>query len=401
MNDLEIRRYLKKITSSEVFARSSVYKRLLDYLTEATLRGEKPKETTIGIDVFNHSADDPSTSNIRVHIHKLRKNLAVYYGNEGKHDSICFSIPKGGYSIEFMDKKHESVKKQSKYVLFIMLTIIIAGLATNIYLITSKQTNYTKLKKTNFWHELLNKDKKTILVVGNYFIFRDIKKLKEENIVWNIRDIRINSDEDLQNFLSKNNNLTQSDYKALTDVAYMSFDVFRALPYIIPLLEENNVKYQIITSSDFNWNLFSDCNIVYIGSFKNLKSLSPIIEKLNITFNDEDYTLRCSDPDKPRIYTPYLTGENTFVDYALITKIPRSNNNAIYLFASAHGIGTIALVKHFTQLNSLKSFRNDIMKEDEYFYSIFKTEGLNRGIESFNMVNYKNINDTLTKNFWH
>ena len=401
MNDLEINKYLNKITSSEVFVRSSIYKKLLEYLTEATLKEEKPKEITIGIDVFNHSPDDPSTSNIRVHIHKLRKNLAVYYSKEGIKDSIRFKIPKGGYSIAFENRRHVATKKGNRKILVSLLALVFVGLLLNVYFFVSQKTDYSGLKRTSFWHEIFNKDKETVVVVGNYFMFRDMKRSEDHGQIWNIRDIQINTEQGLKDYINSTDRLNTDDYKELKDVAYLSFDVFRILPYLIPLFYENEVNYQIVTSTDFKWYLYDDCNVVYIGSFKNLQSISLITDKLNITFDNETFTLKCDDPDKPRMYTPYVGNNIEVMDYALVAKIPRSNNNAIYLFASTHGIGSIETVNYFSDPGTLKTFEEDFLKPDKYFKAIFKTEGIERSIESFNMENYKAINDSSLYNFWH
>ena len=110
MSDVEIRKQLDKILSSSAFSLSGVYKRLLEYLTDATLKGEKPKEFTIGHEVFGQEVNDPSTSRVRVSVFKLRKRLDKYYKDEGIHDELFFTIPKGGYSLEFVNRKDISHK---------------------------------------------------------------------------------------------------------------------------------------------------------------------------------------------------------------------------------------------------------------------------------------------------
>jgi len=400
MSDIETNKYLNKITNSEIFARSSINVSLLQYLTEATLKGEKPKEVTIGIDVFHYSVDDTNSSNVRVHIHKLRKKLDEYYSKEGINDNIRFRIPKGGYSMVFENRRNIATHKSNRKLLLFVLALILIGLLVNIYFLIPKDTDYTQLSKTGFWNELLDNNKETIIVVGNYFVFRDMNRQEKYDRFWNIRDIQINSSDDLRYYLEDVDSLNARDYAAITDVAYMSFDVLRALPYVIPMLYANGINYQIITSSDFNWHLYDNYNILYIGSFKNMQPLVPITDKLHLTFNNEDFSLTCSDPDMPRIYTPHMSATGEFVDYSLVSKTPRSNNNAVYIFASTHGIGTIASLKYFSQLNTFEVFDENVKMNDPFFKAIFKTGGLERSIETFNLVEFKPLTDSVLVNFW-
>ena len=70
MNETEIRKFLSKIIGSDAFQRSDTLRRLLQYLTEASLKGEHPKEFTVGLDVFNQKAEDPASSKVRVYVYK-------------------------------------------------------------------------------------------------------------------------------------------------------------------------------------------------------------------------------------------------------------------------------------------------------------------------------------------
>ena len=92
------RSYLKKILESQEFSRAQKYQRLLQYLVDASLEGEIPKEVTIAHEVFfeDNAYDTGSTTKVRVYIHNLRKKLDSYYTSEGKNNlfsSIDFLPP--------------------------------------------------------------------------------------------------------------------------------------------------------------------------------------------------------------------------------------------------------------------------------------------------------------------
>lgn len=406
MNDIEIRKQLNKIIHSNAFSLSGVYKRLLDYLTEATLKGEKPKEFTIGHAVFHQEVDDPGTSRVRVSVYKLRKRLAKYYKEEGADDPIYFSIPKGGYSLKFTTKKeiaHKdrmiSPKKKIKILWFVLLVFALSGIINLVYNI-KQETDYHKLKRTAFWDELIHNQKKTIVIAGDFFAYRDLKYEKEYGRYLNVRDIQINTEEQLNAYIASDTNLKQEDYAILRDVSYMPRDALFSMQYFFPLLYENKIDYQIILSSDFNWETYKDYNLIYIGAFKNLKSLSVLTDKLKVKYDQNDHFLSVQHGGETNTYeSTFLLNKN--IDYTLVSKLPGSYKNVIYLFVSDNDIGCIEAAKFFTQINLVKQFENTILKDDIFFKSIYKTEGIVRTSVTFDLVEYEAIKDSVLVNFWH
>ena len=399
MSDIDIRKYLEKIVGSESFSRSEIYKRLLEYLTEATLKGEKPKEFTIGLDVFNQKADDPASSNVRVYVHKLRKKLDNYYTKEGLHDQVYFSIPKGAYTLSFKDRKDVFHGKQIKKVWLIIMGILLIALI-NFIILFSQRSDYQQLGNTSFWSELVENKKPTVVVAGDFFVYADEKLTSKDGRYRNIRDVQINTEEQLRAYVNSNDSLDLKDYEILKNVSYMPRDALFSMPYIVPLLERNGIDYQIVLSSNFKWEVFNDHNIIYLGSLKNLRSLSLLTEKLNVIFDHITGTLTLTGPDEPRSYTSYFLNQDN-LDYTLLSKMPGPNNNVIYFFASNHDIGVIESVKYFMNLESLNRFNKNTLKDASFFRAIFKTEGIERTGVTFKMMEYEPIIDSTLYNFWN
>jgi len=407
MNKVEIAKYLEKILESKTFSLSGVYKRLLEYLTEETLKGEKPKEFTIGHAVFKQEVDDPNSSRVRVSIHKLRKRLEKYYSSEGADDKIVFSIPKGGYTVEFKTKSSSAYKartditikyKQLKKI-GIGIVVIVSMILIYFILLKPNSSEYNKLKRTSFWNELINNDKKTIIVAGDFFVFRDIKSERENNRFLNIRDIQINNEEQLKQYIDSNN-LDPNDFVALTDVTYMPRDALFSMQNIFPILYENKIDYQVILSSDFNWDTYKDYNIVYIGAFKNLKSLNILTMKLKVRYDNLDHVIYFNTGEKVNSYPSYFL-ENKNIDYTLVSKLPGANNNVIYLFVSDNDIGCIEATQRFTNYDSIKSFEKNILNDANYFKALYKAEGIIRTGITFDMIEYEPITDSTLSGFWH
>ena len=99
----EVIQHLDRLLKSDLIRRSASLCHLLQYLVDRALQadGEHIKESIIAIDVFHRSGDfDSRTDNIvRVHAHRLRKILDLWYTGDGVTDRIRFVIPKGNYML--------------------------------------------------------------------------------------------------------------------------------------------------------------------------------------------------------------------------------------------------------------------------------------------------------------
>jgi Tol biopolymer transport system component len=92
---------LKKLLVSREFANAERLARLLRYIVEHTLAGDRDglKESVIGVEVFDRPADyDPKSEPIvRTEARRLRARLDEYYLDPSRSPSVRILIPKGGY----------------------------------------------------------------------------------------------------------------------------------------------------------------------------------------------------------------------------------------------------------------------------------------------------------------
>src|ERR1044072_3673698 len=97
----EIRAALARMAASEAFRGSPQLVAFLRYVVEATLRGasERIKGYTIAVEALGRADDfDPQADPIvRVEAMRLRRALARYYDNGGKHDPVVIDLPLGNY----------------------------------------------------------------------------------------------------------------------------------------------------------------------------------------------------------------------------------------------------------------------------------------------------------------
>ena len=100
------REELRRIVTSPVFEDSARLIRFLTYAVEETLagRGGVLKESVIGVEVFERDpAYDPKIDPIvRVQARRLRAKLDAWYAAGGKSSAVRITLPKGGYTPEFV-----------------------------------------------------------------------------------------------------------------------------------------------------------------------------------------------------------------------------------------------------------------------------------------------------------
>ena len=97
----DIRRQMRAIISSSLFARSVRMKRFLRFIVEQTLNGKSHllKEYSIAVEVYDKSESfdarlDPI---VRVEAGRLRAKLREYYDQKGRHDPVHITLPKRTY----------------------------------------------------------------------------------------------------------------------------------------------------------------------------------------------------------------------------------------------------------------------------------------------------------------
>lgn len=100
----EVRAQLQRILSSSVFLNSKRYAAVLKYIVDQTLAGsgDRLKERTIGIEVFDRTPDyDTSTDHaVRSAVAEVRKRLAQYY-QQAHRDPIRIEVQPGSYMPQF------------------------------------------------------------------------------------------------------------------------------------------------------------------------------------------------------------------------------------------------------------------------------------------------------------
>ncbi len=385
----EKRRILEKIIHSEEFANNEVYQKFLSYLVEASIEKRNLKEATIAMEYFDRNArfnpaEDPT---VRVHFHNLRKKLQTYYLSEGKEDKIRLCAPKGKYEISFdqveIPRSNPKFRISLRNISFFLLFPLAFGV---IYLWSSNKetrkvlSQYQHQNNEWIWSEFFENDKPILLVFGDYYGYEiyngDIKRRVT------IRDETINSENDLELFLSKypdfNDMITKRGKSALLrrDVEWFW--------NIVPLLYPHYQNIQVKICSQLDWKDIQDNNIIFLGSFKTLGIFNYFINKSKIRYEHFPHQIHLLNSEKDTLKTfRSLYAEVPFKkynkDYAIALKIPGPANNHIFIFAGFYFIGIDGALKYFMHpsIRTQKSanISETIQQKPKYFESIFEVEG--------------------------
>ncbi len=174
---------MEHVLSSTAFRSSTSLRRLLEYLTERTLHGEAHdlKEYRIGVEgLGKHESYDPRVDpSVRVQVGRLRSRLTEYYQDEGSHDAIVISIPKGGFSVVFDERTVEPAagvpvvidqppaRMTTRLKLIVFTALLLIG--TIVFFVSRAKSTPGRDQATAFqelWEPYLSSDRPTLISLG-------------------------------------------------------------------------------------------------------------------------------------------------------------------------------------------------------------------------------------------
>ena len=379
----EILAQLEKILSDKNFSRSKINGRLLAYLVQCTLDSTEIKETTIGIKFFGEKYDPIKSDNkVRVYIYHLRKKLEEYYEN-ADHNEIVFYIDKGQYKVRF-DQYHKIKTKNSNLKRNILIALATAITATICIVCCSKPTNH-------FWNSLINNNLNTSVVFGDYFTIEAPLPTGGKGI---IRDYKINSEEEFQNYLEKNPK--QNNSLEVSSQHYFNWVAPYCSKEITKFLVKYDYPFEIIQISEWSVSQLENENIVYFGQTKSMGVLKDILIENFPQYSYRNEGIIRKDPitKKTTIYQDVVSYEDKIVDYTIVSKITSPTGNELRFFLSDQDCGAISALQFFTNNDSVNAFylRHNIELENDFF-ALFKVTGWHRKTYNMELILLDKKND--------
>ncbi len=359
----KISQTLEKLLNSKTFSKPGVYKDLLNYLVNCSLKGETPKEQQIALDVFGKKADLDKELNVRVYILNLRNKLKEYYQNEGKDDTVILEIPKGKYQVEFKFLTYKSFRRSlEKYSLALFISGFLLVVFSFILLLNNDKF---RQPKQAIWKGFLKPDYPVLIVLGDHYFFTDSVATGR---LGSSRDTRINSDEDLDAYLKihpeaigkiRKNNTTYINRQA-------PIGLFRLMNMFGGGVAQVEMKY----SSQLKWEDTRNKHLIFIGSVKTLRFLKPTLEKAGLKYDLEHASFTYQTADSTLFFDNrhdnYLNHE-----YSSLVHFCTADKRKVLFLLSDDDLGNIAAMKYLTDEQS-GGFSD---KSTPNFKAVFEVKG--------------------------
>lgn len=413
MSDIKIdtstkRQIVQRIIDSKEFVNNTVYQKFLFYLVEASIEEKCLKEATIAIEYFGRDAkfnpaEDPT---VRVHFHNLRKKLKTYYLSEGKDDKIRLYAPKGRYEVAFEPKEEpkSTIRRNFRFKKIAYILALLALIFVTIYLwnenrsIQKKFSQYKDNSNKWIWSDILNEDKPILLVVGDYYSYEVYKN--DVNRTLKIRDEKINSEAELNQFLEENPDLNQTiTRKGISALLVRNIIAFwNAVPLLYPYYD----KIKIRVASRLTWQDVQDHNIIFMGGFRTLGILNYFMQKSHLRFGlfpHEIYQLD-DQGDTTKVLKSFY-GEVPFKkynkDFATVIKMPGPADNHVIIFAGFFFIGIDGALRFMMNpsisVDTNEKVAKTIDQKPRYFESIFEVEGFSSTRLEIKILEFQQLNE--------
>ncbi|MCW2120632.1 hypothetical protein [Flavobacterium sp. 7A] len=378
---------LERIGKHSLFANSSVYTRLLNYLVEKALINEDVKEFTIGLDLFSKNYSlDKNDGTVRSYVYNLRKKLDEFYSKEGADEPIIFKINKGQYNLNFISQETFSKQKKTtkatvtiplQYLKLVGFSIIIIGIIIGAGF-------YFANKPAALWKSYFDSNAKNLVVVSDQYVVHE--KLSDGR-VHGVIYANINNGNEFVDYTTTTpiNNLQMTDYTLMSKMA----------PYCIKSIadwfSDYNSDFDLKLESELNYDDITQNNILFIGQFKTMNMSKTFFLKDSKAFKIFNDGFEYSTNGKTILYDTQQD-KNSKKEYAMVSCISLSKGKTALYFVSNNDIGVMATVKQFTDKEYLDDFQKQLGNNAKYFNALFEVSGLQRTDVSCKMVALEILN---------
>lgn len=389
MTDLE--QELKQIEASGVLGRSSVYSRLLRFLSQASSDGSLPKEADIAAEVFSRPDFDPSNdSTIRVYVHKLRQKLDKYYKDISPTPEQRLIIPKGEYRLRFGDAAAPDVPKfavsrgkgspwriAAMGAMFLALAAVFWSGLTNL----DSTANLAGFRDTDLWGPLLHDEKQIFVVVGDYFMLAETDRSGVPQRL--VRDFQINNSDDFREAARQSPELNER-YLDI-DLTYLPVGAGAALGDILSVLHSSAKPVIVVPLSRFRTSLIRRGHIVYVGYLSGLGNLSSYAfsaSRLALGMS-YDELIDTESGDSFRSDAGWVTDSVTdYTDYGWISTMAGPDDNRFVVVAGTRDEALMHVASASANLDAVRGIEDELPDrepgEDRAFEVLYQVSSRDR-----------------------
>lgn len=400
----QLRAHANRIRASNVLGRSELMQRLFDFFVECSLAGRVPKEIEVAIDVFGKGTgfEVAQDAMVRVYIHKLRRKLAEYYTGPGRDESGRLSIPKGEYRFVFEEtpaaaaaeiepapEPEADVAATPRRRAWLAWTfaalgaLLLANLLVLLFVprqISTSEREIIEVRANPIWQDMLDDNLPIFIVVGDYYIFGELDE-RRMNVDRLVRDFRINSRNELEQFLKNNPNF--ADLYQDVGLQYLPISVAFGLQSVMPLLEPNDKsphQVQIILSSEVTPGLIKSSHIIYVGLLSGMGLLHELAfagSGFEIGESYDELVDRHS--GKHFISQAMTVNEGTkYRDYGYFSTFAGPNGNRFVIIAGTRDVAVMHTAEALTHPQQLARLMKATKDNTQAIEVLFQVEALER-----------------------
>jgi hypothetical protein len=350
----------ERLKAGGSLGRSDLMNRLFDFLLTQSLAGRSPKEFEVAQEVFGKDTefDMAQDASVRVYIHRLRKKLDEVYVH-ARDERL--TIPRGEYrlaveipaaieadivpadDLENLDDlaavqpRGWTRKSRSMAIAALCLAFAIGILVgASALVLRDRSTGPNALAKTGLWKPLVESDRPTMVVVGDYYIFGEAPDGNQVTRL--VREFSINSRDDLDQYLMEYP-AAMGRYVDL-DLHYLPISAAPALRDVMPMADAFTAaggvgRPRVISMSRLTPEFLKRGNVIYVGFLSSLGLLRDPVFKASGFAVGSSYD-ELIDRKTGKHYVSDVESAGSHAprrDYAYLASFPGPSGNRIIVVA--------------------------------------------------------------------
>ncbi|MBX2858724.1 MAG: hypothetical protein KTR17_08680 [Cellvibrionaceae bacterium] len=398
-NAAQVLAQVERINASQAIGRSQTYKRLLTFLVDCELKNSvegsgqfTPKEFDIATKIFNRDKDFDANedASVRVYVSNLRKKLEKYYRESQHQEDFQIKIPRGSYKPELVtnteldagtaahtlplsvtDSGKATASPRRLQWFWLAVFALLLSLSANLYLYfktaspsapsaelepASSGKRVIRPQQHILWRSLLSADRPLLIVHGDFFVFKETDD--ETGKTRTIRDRDINNQQDFEAYLREFPAKRDKTFENRSPLIIKSNVV--AMGHLIPLVSGSQAV-SVKLASQLSPQDLSDYNIIFVGLYKTLGSLSHYFQGSRYRLSDDNNRLIKRDNNKA--YYFFGDAKQEHIDYGLLGKFKGPSGNTILIVSGFSDTAVIQIIKNIGDPESLAAIDQQLLDE--------------------------------------
>lgn len=367
-----------RVKSSGVLGEGGRLAELFAFLAGRGASAEPATQIEIAETVFGQAASENDDATVRVYIHRLRKRLEDFYGQDGVEDAPGkLTIPSGTYALRFLAAEQPRPplpmhRDPRKWAVWASLAALVLLLAVAFSL--GRATEKGAPEVNPIWRPFLESDRPIVVVMGDYYIFGEIDPMNPEAGRL-IRDFSINSKTDLARAQESN----PARYEMTEDMGlnYLPFSSAYGLTELMPILTQHHKRVTIMPASQVTSDTFQTSNVVYIGLISGMGLLE------DVNFMNSGFSVGESYDEliDGKTRKSYISGEalslasaRYYRDYGYFTEFMEPGGALVAVVAGARDTG-LRGISRILAAPDLPEKVETLAKDDKGFETLFEITG--------------------------